>query len=500
MEGIKVEIKSEQEETQKTETETEIESENFLEKLYRLSNGRIHGDERQKVVRTHLKHIDGNFVHFSKEEYRKFVVNWYVARLLNRKPFSAAYLCAVIDSINRFKNFPKPPFTKREIYAVIKNMKKIFNSESKDLLFYTKTFDPITLNISNIEGLRQNNKVSKFSDKLYENANLEVLLQYNKQQLDNFLNIGTRPRIPTVQDDLALIVVFLASSPRRIKEILKLPLKKIRQLILTGQTPIKTKNGEDILHIIVPPQFSQVLNEFLITVGLGDDNKNSSFGTVPPHIKASATSNNTNRDKYNGGSNKNKNLGNAFVATTAVETEDDGSVSNQRNNNYQKKDEKKNVPITQVVGRRSDNVLGMIGNRRRGGIVFSGDMPSQVVHEGVLHDNVVSSQPKTQLAENNFNGGDEDQLLFKRSYFVYYSALKAQYKTLFSDNIGRPFHAFRNYFSAKYIKQNPDATKSALGHCSMKMTRSYANKQLSRNTTQNISQFLTENYPFAMGT
>lgn len=97
----------------------------------------------------------------------------------------------------------------------------------------------------------------------------------------------------------------------------------------------------------------------------------------------------------------------------------------------------------------------------------------------------------------NLNENNDNDLLFKRSYYVYYSAIKSQYKSLFNDNIGRPFHAFRNYFSAKYIKKDPDATKRALGHCNMKMTRSYANKQLSKFSIQNTSEFLTQNYPFA---
>lgn len=345
-------------------------NENFLEKLYILSNGRIHGNKRQKVVRTHLKHMEGNFVNFTKDEYRKFIVNWYVSRLVNKKPFSSSYMCAVIDSINRYKQFTKPPFKKREIFTVIKNMKKIFNTENKDLLFYTKDFKAIHLDTSDINQLRHNNTITRFSDKLYENANFEILLQYNKDHLDNFLGVGLMPRIPKVYDDLSLIVVFLASSPRRIQEILKLSLKKIKDLILMGQTQIMTKNGEDTLNMIVPQQFSRILNSYLITTG-----------RVPSN-------------------------------------------------------------------------------------------------------------------DNNHDDDDDDQFLFRRSYYVYYSAIKTQYKSLFGTNIGRPFHAFRNYFSAKYIKNNPHATKTALGHASMKMTRSYANKQFNKSNSKNIIEFLTQNYPF----
>lgn len=364
---------------------SECGKENLLEKLYALSNGRIHGKKRHKVVRTHLKHIEGNFVNFTKEEYRKFIVNWYVSRLINKKPFSAAYMCAVIDSINRYKNFPKPPIWKREIFTVIKNMKKIFNSENKDSLFYTKDFRAINLDTSSINDLRNNNVITRFSDKLYENANFEILLQYNKEHLDNFLSIGSKPRIPNVQDDLSLIVVFLASSPRRIQEILKLSLKKAKDLIIHGQTRIMTKNGEDTLNIIVPQQFSQLLNEYLITTG---------------------------------------------------------RIKNDLHT------------CTDTAAAATDSECGVGGD------------------------------------------GDDESLIFARSYFVYYSAIKTQYKTLFSTNIGRPFHAFRNYFSAKFIKHYPDATKSALGHANMKMTRSYANKQFSKTTAKNISEFLTQTYPF----
>lgn len=349
-----------------------MEQKNFLQQLYNLSSGRIHGSNRHKVVCTHLKHIEGNFVHFTKDEYRKFIVNWYVSRLLNKKPFSAAYMCAVIDSINRFKQFDRPPFGKREIFTVIKNMKKIFNTENKNLLFFTKDFKPIKLSMGDVEGLRQSNIIAKFSDKLYEDANFETILQYNKEHLDNFLNVGSTQRIPNVQDDLSLIIIFLASSPRRIQEILKLNMKKAKELIFNGQTRIMTKNGEDTYNMIVPQQFSQLLNDYLIATG---------------RIKNSL---------------------------------------------------------------QSDNVVA-----------------------------------------NN-----DDELIFNRSYFVYYSAIKTQYKTLFGKEIGRPFHAFRNYFSAKFIKSHPDATKSALGHASIKMTRSYANKQLHKNKTQNLSDFLTQIYPF----
>lgn len=365
---------------------------NFLDKLYQLSSGRIHNSERQKVVRTHLKHIEGNFVNFTKDEYQKFIVNWYVTRLLNKKTFSVAYMQAVIDSINRFKQFSRSPISKREVYMVVKNMKKIFNSESTQSLFYTKQFDAVHLDLSKIENLRQNNVMNKFSDKLYENANFEILLQYNKEQLDNFLKIGVRPRIPSVQDDLALIVIFLASSPRRIREILQLTIKKIKELILNGQTQIKTKNGEGIFQMLIPQQLSKILNEYLHAVGYGEPS--------------------------------------------------------------QKIDKEQIVTL--------DDVKNLV--------IFK--LP-------------------------NLNENNDNDLLFKRSYYVYYSAIKSQYKSLFNDNIGRPFHAFRNYFSAKYIKKDPDATKRALGHCNMKMTRSYANKQLSKFSIQNTSEFLTQNYPFA---
>lgn len=360
-----------------------IKDDAFLDKLYSLSEGRIHGKKRHEVVRTHLKHIEGNFVHFTKKEYQQFIVNWYLNRLVHNKPFSAAYMLAVIDSINRFKQFDKPPIWKREIITIIKNMKKIFNTENKDLLFYTRDFKPISLDTSQVNNLRRNNVISKFSDKLYENANFEILLQYNKDHLDNFLNIGAKPRIPTEQDDLSLIVVFLASSPRRIQEILKLTLKKAKDLILNGQTRIMTKNGEGTLNIIVPMQFSLLLNQYLFTTGRiarellpckGCDDKNHS---ITDHIDS--------------------------------------------------------------------------------------------------------------------NG---DSLIFVRSYFVYYTHIKKQYKMLFNTEIGRPFHAFRNYFSAKFIKKYPDATKNALGHSNMRMTRSYANKQFSKTNAKNISEFLNLTYPF----
>lgn len=404
------------------------EQEKFLNKLYQLSDGRIHGDKRHNTVKTHLKHIEGNFVNFTKEEYRKFIVNWYVARLINNKTFSANYMIAVIDSINRFKQFERPPLSKREVITVIKNMKKIFNSESKDFLYYTRDFRPVKLNDKNVVGLRANNVVSKFSDKLYEEANLEIMLEYYKENLDNFLRLGYKQNIPKVEDDLALIVVFLASSPRRIQEILRLNLKKVNDLIYCGQTVIISKNGENTYNMIVPCQFSKILNDFLIATGR--EAQTNYVYSVP---------------------RRNTPL------MTKVEYEDkdeDASVTHQN----------KNIDRNIYVNDKT--------------FLKSCDVPAFTA---------------AAAATDEYN----EQLLFSRSYFVYYKALKKQYRLLFGSDIGRPFHAFRNYFSAKNIKDNPSATRSALGHSSMKTTRSYANKQTNKSDTKNMVDFLTKIYPFS---
>lgn len=410
-------------------TTSNEEQEKFLNKLYQLSDGRIHGDKRHNTVKTHLKHIEGNFVNFTKEEYRKFIVNWYVARLINNKTFSANYMIAVIDSINRFKQFERPPLSKREVITVIKNMKKIFNSESKDFLYYTRDFRPVKLNDKNVVGLRANNVVSKFSDKLYEEANLEIMLEYYKENLDNFLRLGYKQNIPKVEDDLALIVVFLASSPRRIQEILRLNLKKVNDLIYCGQTVIISKNGENTYNMIVPCQFSKILNDFLIATGR--EAQTNYVYSVP---------------------RRNTPL------MTKVEYEDkdeDASVTHQN----------KNIDRNIYVNDKT--------------FLKSCDVPAFTATAAATTD--------------EYN----EQLLFSRSYFVYYKALKKQYRLLFGSDIGRPFHAFRNYFSAKNIKDNPSATRSALGHSSMKTTRSYANKQTNKSDTKNMVDFLTKIYPFS---
>lgn len=411
----------------------------FLSKLYQLSDGRIHGDKRHNTVKTHLKHIEGNFVNFTKDEYRKFIVNWYVARLINNKTFSANYMIAVIDSINRFKQFERPPLSKREVITVIKNMKKIFNSESKDLLYYTRDFKPVKFTDTNVLGLRANNVVCKFSDKLYEEANLEIMLQYYKENLDNFLRLGYKQNIPSVEDDLALIVVFLASSPRRIQEILNLNLKKINDLIYRGQTVIISKNGENTYNMIVPCQFSKVLNDFLIATGR-EAQTNNVYSVHRRDMK---------------------------LSREGEETEDENLRTPIVPSPQQRHHKSKNI--------NEDNFVN------DGTLLGSCDVPA-----------FTDANP-TDPNIDEYN----EQALFSRSYFVYYKALKKQYRLLFGSDIGRPFHAFRNYFSAKYIKDNPSATRSALGHSSIKTTRSYANKQTNKNDIKNMTDFLTKIYPFS---
>lgn len=337
----------------------------FVEKLYRLADGRIHGSNRQRVVQSHLKHVRGNFVKFSKDEYQKFIVNWYLARLLNKKRFSAAYLAAVVETINRFYKIEKPCFRGRDVFPVVQNLRKIFNSESGQLVFFTRDCQPIQINAEEVSSLRENHKnlTERFSDKLFADGNFEALSQHNRRHLENFLQSATRgaSRVPGVEDELALIVVFLSVSPRRINEILGLNMTKISELIERGMTSIQSKDGASLSDVVVPQQMSQILDEYVTAVG------------------------------------------------------------------------RKHQPTGK---------------------------------------------------------------LFARTYFVYYTAMKRQYKSLFGTNIGRPFHGFRNYFAHKYYKLNPKSTRSALGHSNMAMTRRYAQKQAAKqnNTALNLRQFLTQHF------
>lgn len=84
--------------------------------------------------------------------------------------------------------------------------------------------------------------------------------------------------------------------------------------------------------------------------------------------------------------------------------------------------------------------------------------------------------------------------LFHHSYKVLYDKCNAQHRILFNKRNGRPFHALRNYFCHKYLKEDNDSVQTALGHETKKMTKMYSNVQKKAMKGHFTRDFLSEKF------
>lgn len=240
-----------------------------MDSLYMIATDSIHQIKREQVIQSHLKHA-AKFIAFDYSDFVRFVVDRYVECYRQKKKFSPMYIKNVIDTINR--TYGLSEFNSKDVYKIYNNLNKAFNPENTDSVFYTSKGLKINIDLkeivsqTNVKWHAANNW--KKTSNLYDEASFDTILNYYKQHLDNYLIFNSATgKTPSKNDELALLIVFLAASPRRVNEILSLTLMKANELIIRNETVVKSKSGTAAVSMYVPFQFSEVLERYVSKMG-----------------------------------------------------------------------------------------------------------------------------------------------------------------------------------------------------------------------------------------
>lgn len=262
---------------------TRLEDPDFRKALYKIASGPIHQKARSKVIQSHLRHVATSFANFEYNTFTRFVVDKYLEAQRNNRKFSSAYIKTVIETINRHHGVST--FSPSDVYKITANLNKAFNPENKDNVFYTP--DGQTIDLGRAKELNLERKLTfdrKFADKLYDEDDFENVLAHYKQHLDNYLN--SSKRVPDLNDELSLLIVFLASAPRRVSEVLNLTLAKASDLILRHETEIKSKSGTRVVSLIIPTQLSAILDRYIGKLYDGNEYKNPDINLFNANYKS----------------------------------------------------------------------------------------------------------------------------------------------------------------------------------------------------------------------
>lgn len=238
----------------------EFDDKEFRKQLYKIAGGPIHQKARSRVIQSHLRHVATSFSNFEASTFIQFVVDKYVEARTNNKKFSGAYIKTVIETINRHHGIST--FSPSDVYKITSNLNKAFNPENKDSVFYTP--DGNRIDLCRAKQLNIEQKVlfdRKFADKLYDEDDFEEILAHYKQHLDNYLD--STVKVANINDELSLLIVFLASAPRRVSEVLNLTLAKASDLVIRQETEIKSKSGTRVISLIIPNQLSNILDRYI---------------------------------------------------------------------------------------------------------------------------------------------------------------------------------------------------------------------------------------------
>lgn len=254
------------------------------EQIYKLACGPIHQAPRQKVVKSHLKHCE-KFIIYHPDEFRRFIVNKYLEYRLLQKKFSVNYYTTVVESIMRYRNVTD--FDSSSVQKIVNNLNKMFNPENNDNTFYTNTGERIELDIKNKRigdlsvasgctlalktDANRHFRGNQFNKKIYSEEHFELIKNYYKNHMDNFL-LSTK-KVVDVHDELALLTLFIISTAKRSCEILNLTINKVHDLILRNQTDVKSKTGTGVDILIIPFQFATILQRYLDHIDPSDESQ-----------------------------------------------------------------------------------------------------------------------------------------------------------------------------------------------------------------------------------
>lgn len=237
-----------------------------MDVLYKIATDSIHQSGREKVLQSHLRYTNC-FNTFDYSEFVRFIVDRYVECYRQNKKFSTTYTRNIIETINR--TYSLNTFNSKDIYKIVNNLNKAFNTENKDRIFYTGKGSKLKIDIKSF--LEKNSEFNPTTNGklLYDDSNYERVLEYFKNHLNNLLI--SKKTMPDKMDELALLIVFLAATPRRVSEILGLTIGKSNDLIIRNETTIKSKSGTSIVPMYIPFQFAEILEQYIDKFKKNDD-------------------------------------------------------------------------------------------------------------------------------------------------------------------------------------------------------------------------------------
>lgn len=259
-----------------------------LKKIYDLGrNGKVHTENRQRSIRSHIKDVAGIFSTFSYEEFYNYVYQNYMNAVLQGKKLSRSYLLSKINTIKRLSKTRY--FGRRDVARIIGNLDKIMNPQAKTSEFYKNTGEKVKLDPKTLERFRNANqaRLDKNEDfrqendllvsHLYTDTDCELLFDYFSRHLENFLSSGKQP---TVDDDLALVVTFMCYSPRRVNEILQLTELQWDELLTKQITTIQSKSNLRPTKLLISMKLAGYLQEYWRVT---NENRSPSKCTVIKH-------------------------------------------------------------------------------------------------------------------------------------------------------------------------------------------------------------------------
>lgn len=262
-----------------------------MEKMYLLSRtGKIHTENRQRSIKSHIRDVAGVFSTFSYEEFYNYVYQNYMKAVFRGKKLSRSYLQSKINTIKRLSKTRF--FGRRDVARIICNLDKMMNPLARTNEFYTSTGQKIKLDKDTIARFRNANTMRLEQQEperkegeltvshLYSDVDCEFLVQHFTQHLENYLNQEKPLQPPTVHDELALVIVFMFHSPRRVNEILQLTYGQYAELITHQLTKIQSKSNIRPTKLLIPVVLAGYLERY---IGESVDMKSNASNLVIKH-------------------------------------------------------------------------------------------------------------------------------------------------------------------------------------------------------------------------
>lgn len=234
-------------------------------------NKRFHCKKREHQLKSLTKYLK-DFRNFSAEEFVNFVCRQYIDSLSKCKRFCSQSIYNRVCAIQNRLDINV--MSRRRYNSVLKSLRKLFNPYNTDTEFYTNTGVRISIPPEEFQRLRQNAKLlieenrTNVADRwmlnTYTDQEIEIVYNYFKLNLENFLNHRSPPYQDNTFIELCMLIVFNYNTPRRIAELLNLRLFEIEQLITQNMVNIKSKDGYSIDCIYISVSLADLLNRFVL--------------------------------------------------------------------------------------------------------------------------------------------------------------------------------------------------------------------------------------------